>query len=189
MTDAPRTETRTSATQPTLAGDRLVLRPVEAADRRALREILADPEVQRWWGPGDLERAADDLYDDETHGFAIVVAGQIVGYVQYAEETDPDYRHASVDIFLGDEGRGRGYGPEAIRTLARHLFEDRGHHRLTIDPSAANARAIAAYERVGFRPVGIMRLYERGPDGTFHDGLLMDMLREELVDDSDRATG
>ena len=41
--------------------------------------------------------------------------------------------------------------------------------------------AIATYRRVGFRPVGIMRRYERGPDGTFHDGLLMDMLEGELT--------
>jgi len=33
---------------------------------------------------------------------------------------------------------------------------------------------------VGFRPVGVMRRYERGADGTFHDGLLMDLLAEEL---------
>ena len=63
--------------------------------------------------------------------------------------------------------------------MARWLFDERGHHRLTIDPSAANARAIATYTAVGFRPVGLMREYERGPDGTFHDGLLMDLLRDE----------
>ncbi|HXI44982.1 MAG TPA: GNAT family protein, partial [Candidatus Acidoferrales bacterium] len=68
----------------------------------------------------------------------------------------------------------------AIRTLARYLIEGRGHHRLTIDPSAANERAIKAYERVGFRRVGVMRSYERGPDGTWHDGLLMDLLADEL---------
>jgi aminoglycoside 6'-N-acetyltransferase len=33
---------------------------------------------------------------------------------------------------------------------------------------------------VGFKPVGVMRRYERGQDGTFHDGLLMDMLAGEL---------
>ena len=41
-------------------------------------------------------------------------------------------------------------------------------------------RAIRAYGKVGFRPVGAMRRYERGPDGTFHDGLLMDLLADEL---------
>jgi aminoglycoside 6'-N-acetyltransferase len=60
------------------------------------------------------------------------------------------------------------------------LADERGHHRFTIDPSAQNDRAIKASERVGFKPVGLLRRYERGPDGSFHDGLLMDLLIEEL---------
>jgi aminoglycoside 6'-N-acetyltransferase len=75
---------------------------------------------------------------------------------------------------------GTGPGTEALRLPARHLVEERGHHRLTIDPAVANTRAIRAYEKVGFRPVGVMRQYERGPDGTWHDSLLMDMLASEL---------
>ncbi|HJS70109.1 MAG TPA: GNAT family protein, partial [Gaiellaceae bacterium] len=70
---------------------------------------------------------------------------------------------------------------DAIRTLARHLFDDRGHHRITIDPAATNERAIRVYERVGFKRVGLMRSYERGVDGEWHDGLLLDLLRDELV--------
>ncbi len=69
-----------------------------------------------------------------------------------------------------------------MRTVARWLLEVRGHHRITIDPAAANVHAIRAYAKVGFRPVGVMREYERGPDGTWHDGLLMDLLRGELTD-------
>ena len=90
------------------------------------------------------------------------------------------YSHAGMDIFLATASHGRGLGAEAIGVLARHLFEERGHHRLTIDPAADNAAAIRAYEKVGFRPVGVMRLYERGPDGVWHDGLLMDLLRGEF---------
>jgi aminoglycoside 6'-N-acetyltransferase len=41
--------------------------------------------------------------------------------------------------------------------------------------------AIRSYAKVGFRPVGVMRQYERGGDGRFHDGLLMDLLRGELA--------
>ena len=104
----------------------------------------------------------------------------MIGSVQYYEETDPDYRHAGLDIFLGTGWQGRGLGPEALRILARHLVDERGHHRLVIDPAAANERAIAAYRRVGFTPVGVMRLYERGADGSWHDGLLMDLLADEL---------
>jgi RimJ/RimL family protein N-acetyltransferase len=52
-------------------------------------------------------------------------------------------------------------GAEAVRRIVRLLIEERGHHRITIDPAAANARAINAYTKVGFRPIGTMRQYER----------------------------
>jgi aminoglycoside 6'-N-acetyltransferase len=91
------------------------------------------------------------------------------------------YEHAGIDIALLSDWQGQSLGPDAIRTLAQHLIAVRGHHRLTIDPAAHNTHAIKAYERVGFKPVGIMRQYERGPDGTWHDGLLMELLAEDLV--------
>ena len=90
------------------------------------------------------------------------------------------YRHAGIDLFLGAPYQDRGLGTDTVRTLARHLVHDRGHHRLTIDPVAHNARAIRAYEKAGFRPVGVMREYQREPDGTWSDGLLMDLLAREL---------
>jgi aminoglycoside 6'-N-acetyltransferase len=62
------------------------------------------------------------------------------------------------------------------------LFEQRGHHRITIDP-AADDRAIRGHTRVGLRLVGVMRQHERGSNGSFHDGLLVELLRDELADD------
>jgi aminoglycoside 6'-N-acetyltransferase len=167
------------ADHPTLRGERVVLRPVVDADRPRLRAILAEPEVARWWGLSSVTAAPAEAADDEVE-LAIVLGADLVGAIQYSEENEPDYRHAGVDIYLTTAVQGQGLGPDAIRTLARFLFEQRGHHRLTIDPAVSNGRAIAAYAKVGFRPVGIMRQYERGPDGTWHDGLLMDLLREEL---------
>ena len=170
-------------TMPPLEGPRVLLRPISAADRDALTRILAEPEVARWWVHEGLEIAVDGLYD-ETEGVRLVieVEGAIAGFIQFHEELTPDYRHAGIDLFVATAHQGRGIGPEAIRLVARYLFEERGHHRLTIDPAAANERAIRAYERVGFKRVGVMRLYERSIDGTWHDGLLMDMLASELRD-------
>lgn len=104
----------------------------------------------------------------------------MAGGIQYQEELSPKYRHAGIDIYLGERWQGRGLGAEAIRLVARFLFERRGHHRLTIDPAVENTRAIASYARVGFRPVGILRQYERQADDRRHDGLLMDLLRDEF---------
>ena len=100
--------------------------------------------------------------------------------IQCYEENEPDFRHAGIDIFLAERFQGRGLGTDAVRTLARYLIHERGHHRLIIDPAADNAEAIRTYEKVGFRAVGIMREYCRSSDGTWRDGLLMDLLAREF---------
>ena len=165
-----------------LRGERVILRPVQADDLDRLTEILGEPEVARWWGRYDATRVRDELIEVESDKvvYAIEADGEVIGLLQYYEENDPDYRHASIDLFLATAWQGRGYGTEAIRVAARHLIEERGHHRLTIDPSATNERAIRAYEKVGFRRVGLMRRYERASDGTWRDGLLMDLLASEF---------
>ncbi len=166
----------------------MLLRPVRSTDADRLLEILGEPEVARWWGTHDANRVREDLIEpaDEV-AYAIESGGELIGAVTYYEEPAPDYRHAGLDIFLTTDRHGQGLGSETLRLLARHLFDERGHHRLTIDPATANHRAIRAYEKVGFRPVGVMREYERGPDGTWHDGLLMDLLAAELPTAEDRS--
>lgn len=180
------TETRAggpTAPGPVLEGRQVRLRPTVPADATRLAEILAQPEVSHWWHGFDTARVEREMIapDDGTMVLAIDVDGAVAGLIQYAEEDEPDYRHAGIDLFLDAGHAGRGLGADALRTLARHLFTERGHHRLTIDPAAANERAILAYGRVGFRPVGIMRRYERGADGTWHNGLLMDLMDDELT--------
>jgi aminoglycoside 6'-N-acetyltransferase len=164
-----------------LRGERVALRPLETGDLDAVYATLREPGVARWWGTFDPEEMRAELLGTAgTTTFAIEVGGAFAGFVMCSEELDPQYEHAGIDIALAGAFQDRGYGSEAIRVLARHLFEERGHHRLTIDPAVANERAIRAYARVGFQPVGVMRDYERGPDGTWHDGLLMDLLSREF---------
>jgi aminoglycoside 6'-N-acetyltransferase len=169
--------------RPLLKGQLVTLRPGGPGDAAALHAILGEPSVREWWGdPEPLAQIEEDLGGDgESVLLVIEMDGQVAGGIQYSEEDDPMYRHAGIDIFLSGRFQGRGAGREAVALLARFLFAERRHHRLTIDPAAANERAIRSYAAAGFRPVGVMRQYERGPDGTFHDGLLMDLLRGELA--------
>ncbi|WP_242902468.1 aminoglycoside 6'-N-acetyltransferase [Actinomadura terrae] len=156
-----------------IEGERVVLRAVQDEDVGVLEEILREPEVAAWWTPVD---EFDEM-------LAIVLDGQVVGAIQYDEEDDEDYRHASIDIFLSARHHGRGLGTDSVRALARWLIRVRGHHRITIDPAVANTVAIRCYAKVGFKPVGTMREYERDPvSGEWRDGLLMDLLARELVD-------
>ena len=166
---------------PELTGRVVRLRPMTEADRERILEIRRTEEVARRWRGDDLDREfTEELADDDVHQFVIEAApGDVVGMIQFAEEEDPEYRHASIDIFVDPAVHRRGYASDAIRTLADHLFDERAHHRLVIDPAADNAAAIACYAGVGFQPVGVMRSYERNADGSWSDGLLMDMLRAD----------
>jgi aminoglycoside 6'-N-acetyltransferase len=167
---------------PRFRGERVLLRPFTAEDVPDIAAIQAQPSIARWWGPpDDGELRGKAAGTDECTAFAIEVEGEVVGLIQFHEEDEPRYRSAGIDLFVGEDAQGKGIGVDAIRTLARHLVEDRGHHRLTIDPAAENKAAIRAYEKAGFRPVGIMRRYEREPEGDrWYDGLLMDLLGDEL---------
>ena len=167
---------------PTLIGDRVRLRPLRPSDREALIQVLSDPTVVAVWDTRGPENSTDELLAGDAHWtvWAIEVDGDFAGSIQASENDDEDYRSAGIDIFMSSRFQGRGLGTDAVRTLARYLMDVRGHFRLTIDPAASNARAIRTYEKVGFKPVGVMRQYERGADGTYHDGLLMDLLAGEL---------
>lgn len=157
-----------------------MVRPLQPHDLTFLRDAFADPTIARWWDDGDGNGWVDTLLDDDVHPYVIEVDGDPVGYVQWSEETDPGYRHAAIDLFLITAAQGKGLGRDVVRTLARWLFEVRGHHRIEIDPAADNTRAIRCYQTVGFQPIGIARDRERGPDGTWRDSLLMDLLADEL---------
>ncbi len=154
---------------------RLRLRPLAPEDEAELLRIHSTPEVARWWDEPDEGFPFTD--DPESTRLAIEVDGAVAGMIQYAEELEPKYRHASIDLFLDPALHNQGHGTEAVRRIVRMLICERGHHRVTIDPAAANTAAIRAYEKAGFRPVGVMRSYERDADGRgWHDGLLMELV-------------
>ncbi|WP_372444896.1 GNAT family N-acetyltransferase [Streptomyces coffeae] len=164
-----------------IEGRAVRLRRAVRGDAERFREILGHPAVARWWGDAHSEAAEACDPPENIRAYAIEYEGTVVGLIQSCEEPTPEYRSAGLDIAVDAHRHGRGIGGDALHTLARHLFEVAGHHRLTIDPAADNAGAIRLYRRLGFRPVGLMRQYERRPDGTLRDGLLMDLLADELV--------
>lgn len=165
-----------------LRGDKVVLRPLQEADIPRLARIISNPVVEKWWTYHDEERLHRELFEDpDVVPFAVTLDGDLVGVIEYYEEHDADYAHAGIDIALDPECCvGQGLGPDALRTLIRYLFEAKGHHRIIIDPAVDNERAIAAYKKVGFKPVGVMRQYERTGDGSWRDNLLLDLLRDEF---------
>ncbi|HEY4450322.1 MAG TPA: GNAT family N-acetyltransferase [Solirubrobacteraceae bacterium] len=151
---------------PTLRDGNLKLRPFRSGDAEAIAGLLAEPEVHRWWQDGHF---------DQQHGWVATVAGKFAGWVQYEEETYVWFPSVGFDLALTTALHGHGYGRRVLRIVVEH-FLARGHHRFTIDPNVNNLRAIRCYAAAGFKPVGVLRSYERNPDGGYNDGLLMDLI-------------
>ncbi len=156
----------------------MILRPLAEGDEAELLRIHATAEVVRWW---DVPSEGFPWTDEpEAHRLVIEFEGAVAGMIQFWEEPEPRYRHAGIDVFVDPALHGRGLGSEAVRQVVRHLIDERGHHRIIIDPAAANAAAIRAYEKVGFTRVGVMRSYERDVGAeSWHDSLLMELLGGE----------
>ena len=81
-----------------------------------------EPDVIRWWGEQTAEWPGDD---DTVEEWTIELDGEIVGFIQFSEGPDEDYRYADVDILLATRVHGRGLGSDAMRAICRHLIEDR----------------------------------------------------------------
>jgi aminoglycoside 6'-N-acetyltransferase len=158
-----------------LAGANVTLTPLAPADAEPLRAIRREPAVEHFWDPLEDDFPLAD--EPGVERLTIRHRGEVAGMVQLAEELEPKYRSASIDIFVAPDHQGEGVCTEAVRLVVDHLVGERGHHRITIDPAAHNAAAIRCYEKAGFRRVGRMRLAERSADGrSWHDALFMELV-------------
>src|SRR5215207_4860387 len=97
-----------------VAGD-LVLRPLAERDTAELLRIHETPAVRRRWGSPDDGFPLTD--EPGTTRLTIEVDGRVAGMVQFAEELEPRYRHAGIDIFVDPAFHGRGIGAEAVRRV------------------------------------------------------------------------
>jgi RimJ/RimL family protein N-acetyltransferase len=189
----------TFADKPTLAGERVLLRPILPSDADAMWADLDDEEGMRLTGTHEtfsreaIERwaatraDADDRLDlaatDPTTGDWL---GELV-----INEWDPDNRSCNFRIALSAHARGRGVGTEATRLLIDYVFDeidDPPVHRVALGVFAFNPRAIAVYERVGFVREGVFRGALRW-DGRFVDSIQMAMLRSDRSDRSASTSG
>lgn len=139
-------------------------RPITRDDLPMFKAWLDAPHIEGWWGDSATEaRLVEDVLDKDIVDMRIVCHdgtpfafiqdynAHAFGAPQYAGQ-DPAAR--AIDTFLGDpaylgQGHGAGY-------IAARLAELRRSAPVVLtDPDPANARAIAAYRRAGFRPLKI----------------------------------
>ncbi len=85
-------------------------------------------------------------------------------------------------IAIGDGSyQGQGYGREALELALRFAFDELNLYRVQLTVFAYNQRAIALYEKLGFRREGTYREFLHR-DGARHDMYLYGLLRHEWMD-------
>jgi len=137
-------------------------------DLPLLERWLMEPHVREWWDdhPGEPYPDPSEYRDvlageDPSEQFIIHADERPVGFIQvYKVDDDPEYAAAvdlgepaaGVDIYLGEADMlHRGHGPEILRAFLRGVVFERYGDLCVIGPATANAAAIRAYEKVGFR--------------------------------------
>ena len=148
-------------------GELTEVRPATEEDVEVLVAWHSDPDVSRYWD-GDTftsDEMRTRLARADVDAFVVEAEGRPIGYLQTWREGDG----GGVDMFLIPAARGRRYGPDAARAVARALLEQ-GWTRVTADPYLWNEAAIKAWLRAGFERI------ERHPADDEHsaDWLLLE---------------
>ncbi|MCC6919802.1 MAG: acetyltransferase [Alphaproteobacteria bacterium] len=157
------------------AGAGLTARPLVHGDLDVMGRLLAEPEVAFWYDDSPIAEQVAELgahiESDCVSPFLVVLGGQPIGYIQaYHANRDPWWTAFGVpqetfglDMFLA-ECRECGLGPRLTRAMIDRLCAMDGIRRIQIDPDPANGRAIRAYEKAGFRIIGVFPGYYPGEE-------------------------
>lgn len=175
-----------------IEGNGLLIRPLRdcPADIAVMARWLSDPRVLAFYegqeNPHDEAKVRQSFIEgkDPWETACIVeYQGKPLGYIQFYpvdEAGSPGYGTAyepdtwATDQFIGEpECWGKGIGTAMLTLVLDYLVREKGARRVLLDPVVSNARAIRAYEKCGFRRMGILPRREYA-NGQWHDQLLME---------------
>ncbi|WP_149789936.1 GNAT family N-acetyltransferase [Mesorhizobium sp. NFR06] len=139
-------------------------RPVTGDDLPLIASWLREPHLAQWWSDPEREIAEirEHIESVSVEPLVVELDGRPIAYLQsYDPHLEHDHPYSDqpfgtlgIDLSIGPpELVGIGHGSAILRQFVEELFEE-GAPRVVVDPHPDNTRAIRAYEKAGFRPVG-----------------------------------
>lgn len=167
---------------------RLTVRPAQAADLPAIREIYNEA-VRNSTATFDTEprTAAEQARWLKEHSapYAVLVAvrdGEVAGWASLSLfRPKPAYRHTAEDsVYVRSHSRGRGVGAALLARLLEVAAEN-GFHSVIALIAGDNPASVRLHRRLGFRRAGVER--EVGYKfGRWLDVVMMQRMLEGLPD-------
>lgn len=165
-----------------LQGKTVRLREARDDDLPALAALRNDLDLQLALmatpRPNTAERVADWIKrraSDPAGAFFVIALADgsaTIGFLQLVN-IDPVHRHADLGICVSAAHQGKGRAAEALALLETYAAGTLGLRKMVLQVLADNARAIAFYERDGYRRVGVLERHHF-QCGAFHDVLIME---------------
>lgn len=155
----------------------IYLRPMTIEDSRYIVEWRNRPEIKKYFIyqgdftiQGQQEWIKNYIEKGLVKQFMIVKSenNDVIGSV-YLRDIDYKFKKAEFGIFFGKE-YGKGYGTKAAKIMIKYAFEELKLHRIYLRVFADNARALASYNKVGFKREGIL-----------HDDVYVDNKYRDIV--------
>ena len=136
------------------------IRHAELDDHEALTKLHAQPNVI--WGTCQLPLPSPDSWKkrlselgDNVRLLVACVDGEIVGALSLMTFKAPRRRHAAdLGMAVHDDWQGKGVGSALMRACIDKA-ESGGHDSVWLGVWQSNSRAVAFYQKWGFRIVGV----------------------------------
>jgi len=153
-----------------LSTARLRLRPLRQSDAPAVRGMMSDPEVMRFWDwpPfGDrktVARIVSGQLGQVAEGSALywavcsVTGGPAFGVCDLSD-IDTHHRRAEIGFLFAHTHWGQGYASEAMQAIIAHAFGPMDLERLWARFHAGNTASRDLLARLGFSYEGLLKAH------------------------------
>jgi len=169
----------------------LSVRPLTEKDAVLLLKWLTNPVVLEFYEGRDRPLSPimvrQHFYDptEDISRCIVEYESNPIGYLQFYqidEEERLKYgykQHVNLygmDQFIGETAYwNRGIGSQLVTAMKNYLFSEKEAEIVVLDPQKRNKRAIACYEKCGFKKVKLL------PENELHEGVWQDCWLMEAI--------
>jgi len=148
-----------------LVGEKVYLSPISMDDVETFMHWVNDSEITfalpKHSRIYSLLQEKEDIEKMARGGNALTIidkeTNNVIGTCSFMN-IDHLNRNAEIGIMIGDKNYwSQGYGSDALRLLLNFGFNVRNYHNIYLHVRSFNERAIACYEKVGFKRQGVKR--------------------------------